>query len=39
LEAGVLDDGAAMIELACDDPELADRTWSALLESEGRSAE
>jgi hypothetical protein len=35
-QCGLYDEGEAMIELARRDPELAERSWSALLENDGR---
>jgi hypothetical protein len=34
---GAFDDGEAMIDFACADPEGAEREWSELLETNGRS--
>lgn len=37
-EAGLFDEGEAMIELAFARPDEADRQWSTLLETSGKSA-
>lgn len=37
-ECGALDDGEAMLDFACADPEGAERAWSELLESGGLRA-